>query len=121
MELKVFFLEIVNPDLDSDQVWGFSIFSFCTLPGEISGLPLLSTRVYERRAVTGREHFTCQSSGASQIFIPRFCGGKILSDVNVVVRRRAKGETVLIRLPSASQKRACVKTVPTNHAFFEDN
>ena len=42
MELKVFFLEIVHPDLDSGKVWGFSIFSFCTPPGEISGLSLLS-------------------------------------------------------------------------------
>ena len=41
MELKVFFLEIVHPDLDSGKVWGFSIFSFCTLTGAISGLPLL--------------------------------------------------------------------------------
>ena len=41
MELKVFFLEIVHPDLDSGKVWGFSIFSFRTPPGEISGLQLL--------------------------------------------------------------------------------
>ena len=41
MGLKVFFLEIVHPDLDSGKVWGFSIFSFCTPPSEISGLPLL--------------------------------------------------------------------------------
>ena len=42
MGLKVFFLEIVHPDLDSGKVWEFSIFSFCTPPGEISGLPLLN-------------------------------------------------------------------------------
>ena len=45
MGLKVFFLEIVHPDLDSGKVWEFSIFSFCTPPGEISGLPLLRTEV----------------------------------------------------------------------------
>ena len=44
--LKVFFLEIVHPDLDSGKVKGFSIFSFCTPPGEISGLPLLSSSVH---------------------------------------------------------------------------
>ena len=42
MELKVIFLEIVYLDLYSDKVWGFSIFSFCTPPGDISGRPLLS-------------------------------------------------------------------------------
>ena len=40
-ELKVCFLEIVHLDLYSGKVWGFSIFSFCTPPGEISGWPLL--------------------------------------------------------------------------------
>ena len=29
-------LEIVYLDLYSDKVWGFSIFSFCTPPGDIS-------------------------------------------------------------------------------------
>ena len=42
MELKVIFLEIVYLDLYSDKVWGFSIFSFCTPPGNIYGRPLLS-------------------------------------------------------------------------------
>lgn len=41
MGLIVFFLEIVHPDLLSGKVWGFSIFSFCTAPGEISGMFLL--------------------------------------------------------------------------------
>ena len=41
MELKVIFLEIVYLDLYSDKVWGFSIFSFCTPPGDIYGRPLL--------------------------------------------------------------------------------
>ena len=43
MELKVIFLEIVYLDLYSDKVWGFSIFSFYTAPGDIYGRPLLST------------------------------------------------------------------------------
>ena len=41
IELKVFFLEIVHPDLYSGKVWGFSIFSFCIPPGEILGRLLL--------------------------------------------------------------------------------
>ena len=44
MELKVIFLEIVYLDLYSDKVWGFSIFSFCTPPGDIYGRPLLNKR-----------------------------------------------------------------------------
>ena len=36
MWLKVFFLEIVHPDLDSGKVWGFSSFSFCTPPSSIT-------------------------------------------------------------------------------------
>ena len=35
IELKVIFLEIVYLDLYPDKVWGFSIFSFCTPPGDI--------------------------------------------------------------------------------------
>ena len=42
MELKVIFLEIVYLDLYSDKVWGFSIFSFCTPPGDIYGRSLLN-------------------------------------------------------------------------------
>jgi len=37
IELEVFFLEIVHPDLYSGKVWGFSIFSFCIPRGEILG------------------------------------------------------------------------------------
>ena len=43
IELKVFFLEIVHPDLYSGKVWGFSISSFCIPPGEILGRLLLKT------------------------------------------------------------------------------
>ena len=46
----------------------------------------LSTRVFETRRATGREHFTCQDIGVSQIFVPIISNGeKILSNVNVVV------------------------------------
>ena len=46
----------------------------------------LSTRVFDTPTATGREHFTCQDSGVSQIFVLIICTGeKILSNVNVVV------------------------------------
>ena len=46
----------------------------------------LSTRVFETWTATGREHFTCQDSGVSQIFVLIISDGeKILSNVNVVV------------------------------------
>ena len=52
----------------------------------ICSLGSLSTRVFETRTATGREHFTCQDSGVSQIFVLIFSNGeKILSNVNVVV------------------------------------
>ena len=43
IELKVIFLEIVYLGLYSDKVWGFSIFSFCTPPGDIYRRLLLSS------------------------------------------------------------------------------
>ena len=52
----------------------------------LSLLGSLSTRVFETRTATGREHFTCQDSGVSQIFVLIISDGeKILSNVNVVV------------------------------------
>ena len=45
----------------------------------------LSTRVFEARTATGREHFACQNSGVSQISILISNGVKILDNVNVVV------------------------------------
>ena len=46
----------------------------------------LSMRVFEMQTATGREHFACQDSGVSQIFILSISNGeKILSNVNVVV------------------------------------
>ena len=45
----------------------------------------LSTRVFETRMATGREHFACQDNGVSQIFILIISNGeKILSTINVV-------------------------------------
>ena len=45
-----------------------------------------STRVFETRTATGREHFTCQDSGVSQIFVLIISNGeKILCNVIVVV------------------------------------
>ena len=52
-------------------------------PGLIGSL---STRVFETRTATGREHFTCHDSGVSQIFVLIISDGeKILSSINVVV------------------------------------
>ena len=46
----------------------------------------LSTRVFETQTATGREHFACQGSGVSQIFILIISNREtILSNVNVVV------------------------------------
>ena len=81
------------------------IFSDCLLPstirkkkkkGNVANLVFetlavslslcLSTRVFETRTATGREHFACQGSGASQIFILIISNGeKILRNVSVVV------------------------------------
>ena len=53
----------------------------------------LSTRVFETQTATGREHFACQDSGVSQIFIRIISNGKkILSNVNVFVWRQVKRE-----------------------------
>ena len=49
----------------------------------------LSTPVFETQTATGREHFACQDSGVSQIFILIIPNGeKVLSNVNVVVWRQ---------------------------------
>ena len=52
-----------------------------------------STRVFETRTGTGREHFAYQESIVSQIFVLlKFNGEKILSNVNVVVCGQVKNE-----------------------------
>ena len=49
--------------------------------------------VFETRTATGKEHFMCQDSGVSQIYILIISDGeKILSNVNVVVWRRVRRE-----------------------------
>ena len=44
--------------------------------GEDNILGSLSTRVFETRTATGREHFACQDSGVSQIFIRIISNGE---------------------------------------------
>ena len=41
IELEVFFLEIVHPDLYSGKVWGFSIFSFAYLQAKMIKMIML--------------------------------------------------------------------------------
>ena len=46
----------------------------------------LSTRVFETQTATGREHFTCQASGVSQMFTLIIANREIIcSSVNVAV------------------------------------
>ena len=53
----------------------------------------LSTRVFETRTATGREHFACQDSVVSQIFILIISNAvRILDNVNVAVEREVKRE-----------------------------
>ena len=59
------------------------MISFCVISGLIGSL---STRVFETRTATGREHFACQDSGVSHIFKVIISNGEmILSNVNVGV------------------------------------
>ena len=53
----------------------------------------LSTHVFETRTATGREHFACQESIVSRIFVLLISNGeKLLSNVNVVVCGQVKNE-----------------------------
>ena len=57
----------------------------------------LSTRVSETGTATGREHFSCQDSGASHIFILIIPNGeKVLSNVNAIAWRRVIRENRLL-------------------------
>ena len=90
--------------------WGSSIQKF----GGINSMTLgsLSTRVFEMRTATGREHFAYQDSGVSQSFILIISNGeKILSNINVLCEGKLKGKTAHFRLPSASQKCACLSSL----------
>ena len=65
--------------------------------------------VFETRTTTGRGHFACQDSGVFQIFIPSISNGeKRLGNANAVCEDKLKGKTAHFRLPSVSQKRACL-------------
>ena len=55
--------------------------------------------------VTGNKNFACQDGFVSQIFnLIISSGGKMLSNIKVVVTRQVKGKTVYFRLPFAAQK-----------------
>ena len=73
----------------------------------------LSTRVFERRSATGREHFVCQDSGVSQIFILIiFNGEKILRNVNVGYAKTRENSS----LPLAVRvSKARVSTTPLSY------
>ena len=72
----------------------------------------LSTRVFETRTATGREHSVCQDSGVSHIFILIIHNReKVLSIVNVMCEDELQGKTTHFRLPSASQNRACLSSL----------
>ena len=47
---------MVYVDLYSDKVWAFSIFSFCTPPGDIYGRPLL---IFTRAGAVGNSWWGC--------------------------------------------------------------
>ena len=73
--------------MGAEEVLNYYYYSKATAPLIIDrSIGSLSTRVFETRTATGREHFTCQDSGVSQIFVLIISDGeKILSNVNVVV------------------------------------
>ena len=72
-------------------------------------------QVFETRTTTGGVHFVCQASGVCQTFIPSISNEeKILGNANAVVRRQVKRENAHFRLPSASQKRACLSSLVFN-------
>ena len=70
----------------------------------------LSTRVFETRTATGREHFACQDRGVSHIFILIIPNGeKVLSNVNVIVRRRVIRENSALPLAVRVSKSRVLK------------
>ena len=69
----------------------------------------LSTRIFETRTATGKEHFASQGSGVSQIFVLIMSNGeKKLGNEMWLCEDKLKGKTPHFRLPSASQKHACL-------------
>lgn len=114
-------IEILSPETSdklqlitqASQKWSNILASASDVTNTLGGL---STRVFEMRTATGKEHFTCQDSGVFQIFVLIISNGeKILSNVNVVVCKQVKREnsslpvavhvakTYLIKLPIRSQ------------------
>ena len=72
----------------------------------------LSTRVFETRTATGREYFTCQYSGVSQIFVLIISNGeKILSNVNVVVWKDVKRENSWLPVAVRVSKTCVLKLI----------
>ena len=84
----------------------------------------LSTRIFETRTATGKEHFECQDSLVSQIFILLISNGEnTLRNVNVVVRGQVKSEnsslpvavrvskTLVLKLPNMQQFTERIKTI----------
>ena len=68
--------------------------------------------VFKTRTTTGRGHFACQGSGVFQIFIPSISNReKILVTQMRSCEDKLKGKTAHFRLPSASQKRACLSSL----------
>ena len=75
-------------------------------------LGILSTRVFETRTATGRDQFAFQDSCVSQIFIRIISNGeKKLDNEMWLCEDKLKGKTGHFRLPSASQKRACLSSL----------
>ena len=81
MELKVIFLEKVYLDLYSDKVWGFSICSCCTPPGDIYGRPLL---IFTRAGAVGNSWWGCIVPLGS----PNFDHDPISDEKNVIYHPR---------------------------------
>ena len=74
----------------------------------------LSTRVFETRTATGREHSVCQDSGVSHIFIVIIQNREmVLSIVNVMVWRRAIRENSSLPLAVRVSKSRVLK-LPIN-------
>ena len=72
-------LEQLRSDRKNVSLCFYKTFSL-PFPSSLLKLP------FETRTATGREHFACQDSGVSQIFILIISNGeKILGNVNVVV------------------------------------
>ena len=78
----------------------------------MGSLGSLGTRVFETQTATGRDQFAFQDSCVSQIFILIISNGeKKLDNEMWLCEVKLKGKTGDFRLPSASQKRACLSSL----------